>query len=273
MINLSPVLRTIIVLILLYALYTGILFLLQRWFIYPGQFIKKAADTVHLVPGVRQIWLDIGSNGKVEAWYRETADTSGAAQPIVFIAHGNYELIDDNVQDILAFNEMGCAVLAVEYPGYGRSGGKPSKETITAAFLTAYDWIQKQKENIPRKIILYGRSLGGGAVCALTQRRRVDAVILQSTFSRLRDFARHYMAPGFLLRDDFDNVRALKDYEGPLLILHGRNDDVIPFYHGRRLADAFPRARFVASDFGHNDFPFPYREIQHFLQRNNILVQ
>ena len=197
MINLGPILKTAIVFLFLYALYAIILFLMQRWLIYPGQFIKKAVDTAHLVPGIRQIWLDIGQNGKAEAWYREPVDTAGAAQAVVILAHGNYELIDDNVQDILAFNEMGCAVLAVEYPGYGRSSGKPNKETITAVFLAAYDWIQKDKENIPRKIIGYGRSLGGGAICALAQRRRVDAVILQSTFSRLRDFAGHYLVPGF----------------------------------------------------------------------------
>ncbi|HGY56017.1 MAG TPA: alpha/beta hydrolase [Caldithrix abyssi] len=255
----------------IYLLYMLALFLLQRWLIFPGQFIKNKPVSKQFAPDIRKIWLETAQSGKTEAWYREPAKVDSAGYPLVIFAHGNYELIDDNMQEILFFNQMGCAVLAVEYPGYGRSQGKPSKQSIIAVFLAAHDWV---RNNCPKadKIIAYGRSLGGGAVCAMAEQKAVDAIILQSTFSRLRDFAKNYLVPGFLLRDDFDNLRALKNYAGPLLILHGYNDEVIPFYHGKRLAESFPQARFVAGEYGHNDFPFAFEDIEHFLKENGIIT-
>ena len=272
--SMNPAFKTVIILVVLYLLYALLLFIFQRWLIYPGQFIKQNPQPSYVVrgiTGIRRIWLNTGQNGKTEAWYRAPEEKDTLALPLVIFAHGNYELIDDNLEVMLALNKMGCAVLSVEYPGYGRSQGKPSKETIVGTFLAAYDRIKNELENTPQRIIGYGRSLGGGAVCALAQQRHLDALILQSTFARLRDFTAGYFVPPFLLRDDFDNLQIVKNFRGPMLLLHGRKDEVIPFSQGKRLAGINPSARFVATSYGHNDFPFPFENIRNFLQENGLL--
>jgi uncharacterized protein len=143
----------------------------------------------------------------------------------------------------------------LEYPGYGRSGGRPSRASITAAMRAAYDTLAARPEVDARRIVACGRSLGGAAVCDLSRERPLAALVLVSTFTRVTDFARRYLVPPFLVRDPFDNLAAVARFDGPLLIVHGRNDAMIPFDHARRLHRAAPCGRLVAYACDHNDCP------------------
>jgi fermentation-respiration switch protein FrsA (DUF1100 family) len=105
------------------------------------------------------------------------------------------------------------------------------------------------------RVIAYGRSLGGGAAAQLAARRPVAGLVLVSSFSSVRDFARRYLVPPGLVRDPFDTVRVLRDFEGPVLIFHGRRDATIPYRHAEALARAAPGARLVSYDCAHNDCP------------------
>ena len=86
------------------------------------------------------------------------------------------------------------------------------------------------------RMVGYGFSLGGGAICALARERHLAALILQSTFTSLRIFAHRYVMPEFLIRDPFDNASALRRFPGPVLVLHGLADEVIPWQEGQKLA-------------------------------------
>ena len=87
-------------------------------------------------------------------------------------------------------------------PGYGRSAGSPSEKSITEAFLAAYDAITTRDDVDPSQVILFGRSLGGGAVCALSKYRPIKALILMSTFTSVRSMAKipcpRFSSPGSL---------------------------------------------------------------------------
>jgi fermentation-respiration switch protein FrsA (DUF1100 family) len=69
-----------------------------------------------------------------------------------------------------------------------------------------------------------------------------------------------------MVRDPLDNLAALRNYRGPLLVLHGRSDDLVPFEHGRALAAAVPGAELHALPCGHNDCPRPWEIIEAFLK-------
>ena len=101
--------------------------------------------------------------------------------------------------------------------------------------------------------MLHGRSLGGGAVLTLLPETPVSAVVLESTFKDLRTMAHRFLLPAFLMRDPFDNLAALRGYHGPVLILHGRSDTLLPLHHGEALKAAAPSAQLVVRDCGHND--------------------
>ena len=169
------------------------------------------------------------------------------------------------------------AVLLVEYPGYGRSAGSPSQSSITEAFVAAYDALIARKDIDASRIVLFGRSLGGGAVCALSIKRPSAAQILMSTFTSARSFAKRYLAPSFLVRDPMDNLAAVEQYEGPILVIHGRHDTVIPYSHGISLHKAARAGKLITYDAGHNDCPPDWevfwKDIEAFLVENKIIVQ
>jgi fermentation-respiration switch protein FrsA (DUF1100 family) len=173
------------------------------------------------------------------------------------------------------FTHWGMGVLLVEFPGYGRSEGTPTQDTITKTFMAAYDLISRRNGVDPSKIILYGRSIGGGVVCSLSRHRPAAAMILTSTFTSVRSFAKRYLAPAFLVRDPFDNLSAVQEFQEPLLILHGTHDEIIPYKHGQALYKVSKNANFISLDCGHNDCPPDWiefwEEIGKFLKKANLL--
>jgi fermentation-respiration switch protein FrsA (DUF1100 family) len=137
--------------------------------------------------------------------------------------------------------------------------------------LAAYDWAQRQASIDRSRIIPYGRSLGGGAAAILAEARTVPALILESAFSSVAAFASGFGAPQLLLRDRFDSVAALASFKGPVLILHGDHDEIVPPTHARVLAGASRSATLKFMPCGHNDCPRPWADVRAFLEQNGLL--
>jgi fermentation-respiration switch protein FrsA (DUF1100 family) len=194
---------------------------------------------------------------------------------VVIFAHGNAELIDFWPETLKKFTLLGVGMLLVEYPGYGRSQGTPSQGSITEALVGAYDTLAERKDVDSSRIVLFGRSLGGGAICALAAQRPAAALILLSTFVSIQSFARNFFVPGFLVRDPFDNLAVVSSYSGPVLIMHGRNDDIIPYNHGKALYGAALNGQMITYECQHNDCPPSWevfwQDVQSFLLDAGIL--
>lgn len=246
--------------------YWALLFFAQRALMYPA---PPPVGTPVRPPDVRQVWLATPA-GKVEAWYLPPSGDRSRPAPLFLFAHGNGELIDYWPDAFDPPRSWGYGVLLLEYPGYGRSAGRPSEGAITAATLAAFDWAANQPGIDSTRIIGYGRSLGAGAVCAILDQRPVAGLILESPFTTVRAFAIRYGAPGFLVRDPFDNLSRLRTYKGPILILHGEHDGIIPPSHSRTLAAAAPHAELHFLPCGHNDCPRAWELVRPFLQRNRL---
>ena len=247
------------------AAYWLLLFVLQRSVIFPapsGGGPPRPSDA-------QQVWLKTPA-GQIEAWFLAPRTSASRPVPLILFAHGNAELID---YWALAFSEprdWGMAVLLVEYPGYGRSAGSPSEETIGRTFEAAYDWAKAQASIDTGRVVLYGRSLGGGAVAALSLTRPAAALVLESSFTTTGALALRFLAPPFLVRDRFDNLNAVSHFGGPKLILHGDHDEVIPTSHGRRLAAA-AGVPLELLPCGHNDCERPWPQVHRFLIQAGIL--
>jgi uncharacterized protein len=231
-----------------YAVFVCALFFQQGSIIYPGAQIAVGPvppQAAGLVP------LRIAtSQGSVEALFLP-APSAGVQQPVVVFAHGNGEVIDYWISALHGFQERGIGVLLVEYPGYGRSSGSPSERSIRTAMDAAYDRIAADPRVDRTRIFGFGQSLGGGAICLLARDRPLRALILQSTFTSLDTFTAQYWAPSFLLRDHFDNLSAVRHFPAPVLVIHGRQDPVIPWRQGQQLAAVSPHATFKFYDCGH----------------------
>jgi fermentation-respiration switch protein FrsA (DUF1100 family) len=257
----------VVLLVLCLLGYWGLLFCLQRWMLFPAPPVAGAPPRP---PDARQIWLTIPGAG-VEAWYLAPFEPGQRRAPLLIFAHGNGELIDYWATEFNQPRTWGMGILLLEYPGYGRSGGAPSQETVVAAILAAFDWAAAQPDIDPARIVGYGRSLGGAAVAALIGQRPVAGLILESTFTSVRAFASRFAAPRLLVRDPFDVLACVRRYGGPLLILHGERDTVIPLAHGRALAEAQAQAEFHSLPCGHNDCPPSWAVVKKFLARCDLL--
>ena len=240
-----------------YAAYALLIYLMQRQIIYPGRNIRMSGP-----PPTGIVPLAVATAaGQGEAWFMPPfRRREGERRPLLIFFHGNGEIVDYLLEQVEGFRELGMGVLLVEYPGFGRSSGKPAENSITEMAVAAYDAVLRREDVDPQRIVLFGRSLGGGAACALAARRPSAALILQSTFTSTRPFARNYLAPGFLVSDVFDNGKVLAAYRNPVLLFHGSSDTIVPPRHSRELQRLAPRARLVEFPCGHNDFPPDWRE-------------
>jgi fermentation-respiration switch protein FrsA (DUF1100 family) len=198
---------------------------------------------------------------------------SPAAGPaaLMMFMHGNGELADYWVEDFTVARQWGFGVLLVEYPGYGRAPGSPSEQSIIDAARALFDWAAHEPRVDPGRIVAWGRSLGGAAAAQLALARPVAAMILESTFTSVADFAAGLLAPAFLVRDPFDTRKALASYRGPLLVIHGSRDTIVPFAHGRELVEIVPGAQFRQLPCGHNDCPRDWKTVALFLRDAGIV--
>jgi fermentation-respiration switch protein FrsA (DUF1100 family) len=191
--------------------------------------------------------------------------------PLLMFMHGNGELADYWTREFDEPRAWGIGVLLVEYPGYGRAPGAPSEQSITESVRALYDWAQHDPRIDATRIVAYGRSLGGGAATRLAVDRTVAALILESAFTSVADFAARFLAPSFLIRDRFDNRKTLTSYRGPLLMIHGRLDTIVPIAHARELAALVPGAVLEELNCDHNDCPRQWRTIAAFLHGAGVL--
>jgi pimeloyl-ACP methyl ester carboxylesterase len=255
--------------LLFYAL---LLFAMQRRIAFPGTSRASPRPAASAPPGVTQVWLT-ASFGRVEAWFVPASDAATA--PTVVFAHGNGELIEDWRDAMGELARAGVNALLVEFPGYGYSEGRPTRATIRETFRLAYDWLASQERVEPTRIVAYGRSIGGGAATDLARDRPVGALVLQSTFVSTMRMAREILAPGFLVRDRWDNARGVYEYSGPVLVMHGREDEVISFEHAESVVRARTGLAVTEIPCGHNDclaaWPAIMGTLTAFLRTNRLL--
>jgi len=213
------------------------------------------------------LWLDVDGK-RVEAWLLPA--NAPSPTPITIYAHGNGELIDHETARMDGLRGAGVAVLLVEYPGYGRSGGIPSERSILATFEAAYDLVAHDPRFDARRIVGFGRSLGGGAIAQLAVHRPLVALVLESTFTSVADMVREHGVPDWLMLNRFDTRAVLRDYPGPVLIIHGTQDVNIPPAHAELNHAAARQSVLYLSRCGHNDCPPHWEVVLSFLLRNGV---
>jgi len=246
--------------------YLAALYLAQRSLLFPVPAYRPDAD-----PGRAEIVRLPLDGGEAQALFLAPPARFEGPTPLLIFMHGNGELADHWLPDFEEVTAWGVGALLLEYPGYGRSAGRPSEQSINEAARAAYDWAQGDARIDSKRIVPYGRSLGGGPAVRLAVDREVPALILESAFTSVADFAAQFLAPAFLVRDRFDSLTTLSSYRGPLLVVHGSRDQIVPIAHGRALAAAVPGAKLFELPCGHNDCARPWPLVMSFLEQNGLL--
>ena len=171
----------------------------------------------------------------------------------IVYTHGNAEDLGDIRPVLQQLRDIGFSVFAYDYRGYGTSQGTPSERNAYRDIDTAYNYLTQQLRVPPQRIIAYGRSVGGGSAVDLASRKPLAGLIMESCFTS----AFRVVVPIPILPfDKFRNIGKIKKVKCPVLVMHGKADEVIPFSHGQQLfAAAFEPKRYLwVDEAGHNDF-------------------
>lgn len=172
--------------------------------------------------------------------------------PTIIYSHGNAEDIGHNIDIFNDLHRRGFGVIAYDYPGYGLSPGKPTEATTQQAIKSAWDYAIRSGIS-PSSIVIVGRSVGSGPSVWLASQTKPAGLVLISPLKSAYTVAFKYpIFPG----DLFQNYKLITDINTPLLVIHGENDEVIPFSHGLEIYQKSPATnKFLVpiKDSGHND--------------------
>lgn len=188
--------------------------------------------------------------GTVVAW---KIAPPGKARCWLLHCHGNGGNIDGRLELAVELARRGVGVVLFDYRGYGNSQGRiVSQQDLYQDAQVVYDRLAQSKE----PVWLYGESLGGGVASYLAEQNPCQGLVLQSTFTSFNQRASEsypFLPIGMLSRFQMDTRSRLAGLKCPVLVIHGRQDEVIGFHHGQQLfAAAHEPKKWVEVDGGHN---------------------
>jgi alpha-beta hydrolase superfamily lysophospholipase len=174
---------------------------------------------------------------------------------VVFFLHGNAGNLQSWFTDIDFYRRAGFDLVMPDYRGFGKSTGRITGEAQLHADVAAV-WRDVAPRYAGKRVVIYGRSLGTGLAAELAAAVQPDLTVLVSPYASVAGLARqHYpWLPPLALRYPLRTDRVVGRIRGPLLLVHGDADDVIPFAQSTQLLAAAPHARLLRiAGGGHND--------------------
>ena len=243
------------VIIIIVSVYIGlvlILTLFQSRFIYfPERDISITPGAVGL--GYESVDFETEDGVKLTGWFVPAANPRG----VVLFFHGNAGNISGRLGSIQLFYNLGFSVFIIDYRGYGQSEGRITEEGTYLDSEAAWRYLVQNRGFLPDEIIIFGRSLGGSIAAWLAARHRPGALIIESTFTSIPDLAAKlypFLPVRLLARYSYNTADYLFRVDCPILIIHSRDDELIPFDHGRRLFEgANEPKQLLEISGGHNE--------------------
>jgi pimeloyl-ACP methyl ester carboxylesterase len=211
------------------------------------------------LPDGEAVHLQMRDGTTLAGWYLPPQPRPSHPAAGLLWFYGNGETIQAIGPVLRTFRPPGTALLVLDYPGYGGSGGRASEAGIYEAADLAMATLRARAEVDPDRIFAYGRSLGSAVATYVAATYPVRGLVLESPFTSARDMSRRHYAPfpGFLVRLRLDNLATIRRTHCPVLVFHGTADRLVPPGMGQAVAAAAPgggHVEFVTiPGAGHND--------------------
>jgi uncharacterized protein len=190
---------------------------------------------------------------RLHGWFIPSENARGT----LLFFHGNAGNISHRLDSIAIFNRMNLDVFIFDYRGYGQSQGRVSETGTYLDAEAAWSYLVETRGIDANKIIVFGRSLGASIAAWLASRHRPAALILESSFSSVPSMARRlypFLPVEWLAKFSYDTRQYVGRIACPLLVVHSKNDEIIPYAEGRLVFDAAPaNKQFLDIRGGHND--------------------
>lgn len=253
--SLSKILSIVVKAATAYAVVLLGLFVFQSRLVYfpnmPSRAIGPGPDTIGLAYEPVEIITEDGI--KLDAWYVPAQEPRG----VVLFFHGNAGNISHRLDSLRIFNELKLDTLIFDYRGYGRSEGRVSEQGTYRDADAAWRYLTVERGIPAAEIVLFGRSLGAAIAAYVASRHRPGALILESGFVSVPELAAilyPWLPARQLARIGYPTGEYLKTASCPVLIVHSRDDEIIPFKQGQQLFKlASEPKHFLELLGGHND--------------------
>ena len=230
------------------------LFFLLRWFerknlYFPTRRIEITPEDVGL--HYEDVYFETEDGLKLHGWF-----IPSNSKRVLIFCHGNGGNISHRIELISILHNIGLNVFIFDYRGYGKNPGITTEKGTILDALGAYEYIRKL-ETEPECIILYGRSLGANIAIELASMVDAGILISEGGFTSVMDVAKdiyRVRPPGFLIYNKYNALDKISRVTIPILIIHGRDDELIPLMHGVILyEEANEPKEFFEIKGGHND--------------------
>lgn len=235
-----------------YVAIAGLLYLYQDRLVYfPERTLTATPTQAELAyEPVRFLTADGIS---LSGWFIPAPNARGT----LLFCHGNAGNISHRLESIRQFHQLGLDVFIFDYRGYGESEGVPSEAGTYRDAEAARRYLVEERQRVPARIVYFGRSLGAAVASQLATRHPPRALIIESAFTSVPDFGAEvypWLPIRWLARLQYPTREYLRSLHVPVLVVHSRNDEIIPFRHGEALyAAANEPKELLEIHGGHND--------------------
>jgi fermentation-respiration switch protein FrsA (DUF1100 family) len=223
----------------IYVLLSLALYLLQGKMVFLSDLPSRALTASPGDIGLKyeEISLVTSDDERLHGWYVPAINSRG----VVLFFHGNAGNISHRLDSIGIFHQLGLDTLIIDYRGYGQSTGKASEKGTYLDAQAAWSYLVDERGIPAGEIIIFGRSLGGAVGAWLGSRHTPAAVIIESSFTSGVDMARRlypFLPASLITRLRYPVAEYASQLECPVLVVHSRDDEIIPFDMGQSIYKA-----------------------------------
>lgn len=222
-------------LLFFYLCIMGYMYLYQRDLLYHPH-PEKTPLSYYNIPNASETTLTTEDGIKLQAWFRPADDHS----KMVLFLHGNAGNLDDRAEHLQVLTKMGYGFIIPAWRGFGKSQGTPSMDGLYEDARAAIDFIKDRGYKLSNTIII-GESLGTGIATQMATEYKFKGLLLITPYTSIADRASElypFLFAQYLTKDNFSVIDKINRIDAPLLIIHGTNDNVVPYLHAQKIFES-----------------------------------
>ena len=225
-------LEIIVGILAIYMLVLILLFIFQRNLMYHPDENNYFGDKLKV--NIEKVKINTSDNINLLAWFHKK-DLKKFKTIVYF--HGNAGKLENRIHKLNHFKDMKVNFLIIAWRGFSGNEGKPSEEGLYEDGNSSIRWL-KNLGLTEKDIIIYGESLGTGIATEIAQNKNFAGLILETPFTSMIDAAKNfypYIPVDLILKDKYKNNVKIKNINVPLLVMHGEEDQIVPFWMGKKI--------------------------------------
>ena len=222
---------SLILLLIVYFIITFFLYFFQRNLLYHPTENNYHGDELKV--SIEKIKINTKDNLELLSWYHK----KNARYKTILFLHGNAGTLENRIHKINHFKDIEINFLILSWRGFSGNIGKPTEEGLYEDANSAIRWLKNQGFE-ESDIIIYGESLGTGVATEIAQNKNFAGIILESPFTSMVEAGKNkypFFPIGLLLKDKYESHKKIKNINSPILIMHGEDDSIVPFFMGQKM--------------------------------------